>query len=94
MPGGLDAASTVSWVADVNSAAEWDLGQREVPLRMTAINTFATGSPSERVMLMVFVDDSNSSDAPIYFQYYRVPKKILGPDEVLNSVRRVLFRVS
>jgi len=59
----------------VNHAAAWDLGKRNVPLRMTLIDTFATSSPNERVFLTVFVDDSNSSEASIYFQYLRVPKK-------------------
>jgi hypothetical protein len=75
LPGGLDARNAMAWVSDVNHAAAWDLGKRNVPLRMTLIETFATSSPNERVFLTVFVDDSDSSEAPIYLQYLRVPKK-------------------
>jgi hypothetical protein len=42
--------------------------------RMTIVKTSAASSPNEQVFLLLYVNDSTSTQAPVYFEYHRVPK--------------------
>jgi hypothetical protein len=74
LPAGLNAAGAMGWISDVRHAAAWDLGKGNAPLRMTIVKTSASSSPDEQVFLLLYVNDSASSQAPVYFEYHRVPK--------------------
>ena len=73
----LSASGMAAWSTDMNNAAEWDVGRKKAPLRMTGIETSANTVPNARVVLVVYVDDSNSDEAPIYFQYFCISKDLL-----------------
>lgn len=75
LPRGLDAGSAVNWLSDARHSDAWDLGKGTAPLLMTIVKTSAKSSPSEAAVLTVFVDDSTSRQAAVYFEYFRLPNR-------------------
>ena len=74
LPGGLGPRSALGWVSDAHHANEWELGRRNTPMRMSALQTSAKSSPAEQVVMEVEVDDSASPYAKVYLTYMRVPR--------------------
>lgn len=72
LPQGLGAGGAISWMADAKHAAGWDVYRRNAPYRMTSVETRGKASAAQRVFLIVYVDDSASNEAPIYFEYHRL----------------------
>ena len=72
---GLSARGAADWMGnvqrDVHHAKEWNPHKARGPLRMY-FNARPGISPGEQVLLMVYVDDSDSTQAVLYFDYCRM----------------------
>ncbi len=75
LPRGLNPAAAANWISDVRHADQWDPGKGNVPLLMGSVATSAKSSPRDLVMLLFLLDDSTSTEAKVYLQYCRGPKR-------------------
>jgi hypothetical protein len=75
LPQALNPGGAVHYIADVRHAEEWDLGKSNAPLLMGSVNSPAKSSPNNQALLLLFLDDSQSPQAKVYFQYARGPKR-------------------
>ena len=74
LPGALNLQGGLNWASDVRHAAAWDLQKQKGPIKMGVVRTSAKTSPAQQVFLMIYVDDSTSAQAALWFEYLRGPK--------------------
>jgi hypothetical protein len=71
---GLSAGGMARWVAsaprETRHASEWNPHKAKAPLRMYP-NARPAVSPAEQVIMLAYVDDSNSEQAIVYMDYMR-----------------------
>jgi hypothetical protein len=78
MPAGFDTRNAASWVSDMprqaHHAAEWDLNKTAGPLRLYLVARPGMSSPTDKVVLFCYVEDSASSNATVYLEYHCLHK--------------------